>query len=130
MAKRKKTSKKESSTKKSSVQTQTLQGLTDMEIKLLRLALDKGAYEGEADNAAIMFVRKLRERGAKADELFDNASAAVTKYGNTKMTFGKYRNQQIKNIPISYLVWAVNTCANMNAVLRTAIINFLEEIDA
>ena len=33
-------------------------GLTEIEMKLLRLALDRGAYEGEADNAAIMFIRK------------------------------------------------------------------------
>jgi hypothetical protein len=52
-------------------------GLTTIEMKLLRLALDRGAYAGESDNAAIMFVRKLRERNAKADELFGHAPTII-----------------------------------------------------
>ena len=128
VAKTKRT-KKDGSKKKSSPQAQLLHGLSDVEMKLLRLALDKGAYEGESDTAAVMFVRKLRERGVRADELFGNASStAVTEYGNVKMTFGKYKNEMLKDIPISYLVWAFNNCVNMNAALRTAISKFLEEI--
>ena len=131
MAKRKKTTKKENPSKKGS--GQTLQGLTDIEMKLLRLALDKGAYDGEAANAAVMLVRKLRERGATADGLFGGASysssKAITNYGDTKMTFGKYRDEMIKDIPISYLVWAVNNCSNMDGRLRLAITKFLEEVD-
>jgi len=133
VAKTKKTkkdgSRKKSSRKESLPQAQLLHGLSDVEMKLLRLALDKGAYEGEAETAAVMFVRKLRERGVRADELFGDASStAVTEYGNVKMTFGKYKNEMLKDIPISYLVWAFNNCVNMNAALRTAISKFLEEI--
>lgn len=97
--------------------------LTEIEMKLLRLALDKGAYEGEAENAAIMFIRKLRERNVKADELF--AETPVLKYGNETMTFGKYRNEMIKNIPINYLIWVLNNCANIDMNLRAAIQKFV-----
>ena len=87
-------------------------GLTAIEQKLLRLALDAGAYEGEADTAAIMFVRKLRERNATADELFRHTPAAIPEPsvskcgddGNQKMSFGKYKNEKIKDIPVGYLV--------------------------
>jgi len=98
-------------------------------MKLLRLALDKGAYEGEADNAAVMFVRKLRERNASADALFSHSqlNTALEKCGNEKMTFGKYRDEMIKNVPISYLTWAFYNCANMDARLRSAIHKFLTE---
>jgi len=101
-------------------------GLTDIELKLLRLALDKGAYEGEADNAVVMFVRKLRERNIKADDLFGQ-TPAISKCGNEKMTFGKYRDEMIRNVPVDYLIWAVNNCANMSTKLKQAIRKFLTE---
>jgi len=102
--------------------------LTDIEMKLLRLALDKGAYEGEADNAAIMLIRKLRERNVKADQLFEQSQSIQSSKcsnGNEKMTFGKYRNEMIKNIPISYLVWVLNNCTNIDANLKYAIHQFV-----
>ena len=47
--------------------------LTDIELKLLRLALDRAAPDGEYSTAAIMFIKKLRERNATADGLFSRA---------------------------------------------------------
>ena len=107
-------------------------GLTEIEMKLLTLALDKGAYEGEAENAAVMFVRKLRERNVKVDDLFVQnqqqppQNTAVSKYGDEKMTFGKHRGEMIKNVPLNYLIWAINNCANMDSKLRLAIHKFIE----
>jgi len=100
-------------------------------MKLLRLALDKGAYEGEAENAAIMFIRKLRERHVKADELFNQtqSTTVLSNYGNEKMTFGKYRDEMIKNIPVDYLTWAFYNCNNMDARLKLAIHKFLTEFE-
>ena len=108
-------------------------GLTSIEMKLLRLALDKAAYEGEADNAAIMFVRKLRERNATADELFRHSPATISEPsvskcgddGNKKMTFGKYKNEMIKEIPIGYLTWVLRNCTNIDPKLKLAIHNYL-----
>ena len=126
--KKSKREKKEKATPPPPVVVQ-IEGLTEIEMKLLRLALDRAAYEGEADNAAIMFVRKLRERNAKADDLFGHgqASANTNGKGNETMTFGKYKNQMIKNIPIAYLVWVMNTCTNIDPQLKLAIHEFLTE---
>jgi len=110
-------------------------GLSDIEMKLLRLALDRGAYEGEADNAAVMFVRKLRERNANADELFGQAQtiivqSSVSKYGNSgnqKMSFGMHNGKMIKDVPIDYLIWVIYNCNNIDPKLKLAIHNFLAE---
>jgi hypothetical protein len=130
MAAARKKKKKESP--KKVIPTSVSNGLTEIEMKLLTLALDGGAYEGESDNAAIMFVRKLRARNVKADELFGeaghkSASKAVVNYGNTKMTFGKYRNEMIKDIPINYLIWVLDNCMNISPKLKLAIQSFVYE---
>jgi hypothetical protein len=114
--------------------------LTSVEMKLLTLALDKGAYNGEAENATIMLIRKLRNRNVNADELFRQTSSAynstraeysnrntVTEYGDTVMTFGKYKSKPIKEIPINYLTWAYNNCRNMKENLRYAIHKYISE---
>lgn len=100
--------------------------LTSVEMKLLRLALDKRAYDGEAENAAVLLIRKLRSRNVEADELF--SQTALSEYGYTVMTFGKYQDQMLKDIPISYLSWALGNCCNMNSTLRFAIQQFLTAI--
>jgi len=124
----KKRTKKEKSV---SVSTK-LNGLNEIEMKLLRLALDKGAYEGEADNAAIMLIRKLRQRDVKAEQLFSQSfsqssqsSQSSCGIGNEKMTFGKYKNVMIRNVPMNYLVWVLNNCTNIDANLKRAIHKFL-----
>lgn len=102
--------------------------LTSVEMKLLRLALDKGAYDGEAENAAVMLIRKLRSRNAAADDLFsESGERPLTKYGDTVMTFGKYRDRKIKDIPTHYLIWVVNNLNNIDSRLRHAINQFLCE---
>ena len=112
--------------KEKSILTST--ALNDIEMKLLRLALDKGAYEGEADNAAIMLIRKLRQRNVKAEQLFEQSQSiqfSKCGNGNEKMTFGKYRNEMIKNVPTNYLVWVLNNCTNIDTNLKLAIHKFL-----
>jgi len=105
--------------------------LTPKEMKMLRLALDKGAYEGEADNAGVKLIRELRKRGIKADELFNqptsktNTQSSVTELGDTIMTFGKYKGDMIKYIPTNYLTWALDNCKNMKSSLRQAIHKYL-----
>ena len=103
--------------------------LNDIEMKLLRLALDKGAYDGESDTTAIMLIRKLRERNANADDLFiqpnifpyyNNNSYA---HGYYKMPFGKYEGEPLEDIPHNYLVWVLRNCRNIKPNLRAAIEN-------
>jgi hypothetical protein len=104
--------------------------LNDIETKLLYLALDKGAYSGEADNAAIMLIRKLRERNVSAEEFikqpeieqYDND---ILLYGQMKMPFGQYKNEMIMNIPTDYLIWVLRNCQNIKPSLRNAIENVI-----
>jgi len=76
--------------------------LTEKEIKFLRLALDKGAREGEVENAG-------------------------NRSGNEKMPFGRYRGKIIKNIPKNYLIWELNNRSDMDSSLKRAIRRFLNE---
>lgn len=73
---------------------------TEMEIKLLRLALDKGAMGGEIDNAAIALIRKLRNRNVNIDDIVGKA---------------------LKDIPKDYLLWVLNNCDNISPSLENAI---------
>ena len=97
--------------------------LNDTEIKLLRLALDKGAATGEIDNAAVMFVRKLRERGISADDFINQMSEEnnIVQCRRTKMTFGKYEGEMLADIPLDYLIWVLRYCWNIKSNLRSAI---------
>jgi len=104
--------------------------LNDIEMKLLCLALDKGAYEGEADNAAVMFIRKLRERNVSAEELIkqpetEQYSDDIIFYGKIKMPFGQYKDEMLMNIPIDYLIWVLRNCRNIKPSLRNAIENII-----
>jgi hypothetical protein len=58
---------------------------TDLEIKLIRHALDTNS-EGEARNAAAMFFKELRKRGIKAHEFLETGGATpAAKSPNTGM---------------------------------------------
>ena len=87
--------------------------LTDKELKLVRLALDPGAPDGEWNNAAVMFFRCARARSASAEEFNRNGSTALVvppmppDYGLTIMPWGKHRGELFKDISPSYLKWAL-----------------------
>lgn len=49
--------------------------LSEIETKLLRLAFDPAAHQGEIDNAAERFFRILRKRGVTADQFINNGSS-------------------------------------------------------
>lgn len=99
--------------------------LNDVEMKLLRLALDKGAFEDEADNAAVLLIHKLRGRNASADEIISNPQFEVTGnisvYGRVRMPFGKYRGEILADIPGDYLLWLLRNCRSIKPELRYAI---------
>ena len=108
--------------------------LTDTEIKLLTLALNHAAYEGEADNAAVMLIRKLRERKAtpadvteaKAEVIYvereptSRKASHMNTWGRT-MPFGKHRGEPLELIPHNYLRWVLRACQNISNDLREAI---------
>jgi uncharacterized protein (DUF3820 family) len=46
------------------------------------------------------------------------------------MTFGKYRDEKIKDVPIDYLLWVMYNCTNIETNLKLAIHQFLVETEA
>jgi len=121
-----------------------LVALSEKEQKLLRLALDTGAFGGEADNAAIMFVRSLRERAVRPDELITGRSKPRRPRAETRrsprrlpgsafvrMPWGKYEGVRLVDVPGYYLVWALGwirqdeTRLDRMAVLLCEIEDFL-----
>lgn len=90
---------------------------TDKERKLLNLALDAGAQTGEIDNSAVMFFRSLRARGVTPADLEggDNGNGAAPPpiyarpdYGLCAMPWGKHKGSLFKDIPPTYLKWALD----------------------
>lgn len=77
--------------------------LSKKAIKILALACDPAATEGEWHNAAVRFARLLRREG------FDVRSMSTKVDGKDRagrvMSFGKYKGQPVSEIPDSYLVW-------------------------
>jgi hypothetical protein len=109
----------------------------DKTIKLLLLALDPAAAPGEIKNAALALVRSLRQRYADGhaflSELTDQPEPprqtppdAVSVYGTVRMSFGKYRERQLRDVPPEYLIWVLDNCRNLDPYLRTAIRRYLE----
>jgi hypothetical protein len=94
--------------------------LTDKEQKLLRLALDQGARPGEVATAAAKLIESWRTRGLAAEELGGGGGGTAAEpwkpfahrpkvwqpdYGLCTMPWGKYRDQQFKDIPPDYLAY-------------------------
>jgi hypothetical protein len=115
--------------------------LSEKETKLLRLALNAGAFNGESDNAAVLLIRSLRERGAQPEEfaIAGGALAVVEPiysrpdYGLIPMPWGKHKGSLFKDIPPSYLIFARDWIrgdqerALKMADLAEAIDNFLNQ---
>jgi len=77
--------------------------------KLLLLALDPAATPGEVDNAALALIRNLRRRYRDGFTFLAELSSqpqpppeVVNVYGAVRMTFGKYRDRRLRDIPPEY----------------------------
>lgn len=80
--------------------------LPEKAIKLLRLAVDGSAPEGEWTNAAVMFVKVLRKDEWKIDSSpSEDAPKIVEHLRKMKMPFGKHKGIEIRHLPIEYVEW-------------------------
>jgi hypothetical protein len=88
--------------------------LSELQQKLIRLALDRAAQPGEIANAAVKLIESWRAQGKTLEDLFGDNALAVQEaaqqywapdYGLCKMRFGKHRDKEFKDIPPSYFRW-------------------------
>jgi uncharacterized protein (DUF3820 family) len=102
---------------------------TELEQKLLRLALDSGAQVGEIQNSALMLIESLRRRGMRPEALIlgselrapSESDTPLDKARRLKMPFGKHRGRRLDVIDPSYLRWALRECSALSLSLRQAI---------
>jgi hypothetical protein len=111
----------------------TIANCSERAAKILRLALDPAAADGEWRNAAVMFVGILRQNGIAVDSFTDeprhhrppdppwrSSGYAV------RMPFGKHKGEPLDDIATDYLQWLINTATNLRPPLRRAIVMELE----
>ena len=118
--------------------------LTELEQKLIRLALDPAAAPGEIQNCAIKLVEFWRKRGLTVEQVFgaNGAGAQLVQqywapdYGLCVMNFGKHKGKEFKDIPPSYFHWLLAKLKtepadpryrDSNARLISEIENFLNQ---
>jgi hypothetical protein len=114
--------------------------LCPTELKLLALALDPAPQGGEIATSAQKLIALLRARGVSTAEIFRNWKPAWPKAAArnrnqrterahslaTRMPFGEHRHKLLRDVPLSYLRWALHNCQNMSAGLRDQISVILE----
>jgi hypothetical protein len=87
--------------------------LSELQRKLIRLALDPAAHPGEIQNCAIKLIESWRREGKHPEEIFGDDKPALAAayqywapdYGLCTMRFGKHKEKQFKDIPPSYFRW-------------------------
>jgi hypothetical protein len=113
--------------------------LTAKEQKLLLLAMDAAAAQGEIENAAVLLLKMLRERYGDGHKLVKdletqastnenrwspprprayNPAAKPNSYRASvfRMPFGKHRGKLLSQVPLDYLEWLL---ANVELYDRT-----------
>jgi hypothetical protein len=87
--------------------------LSELQSKLIRLALDPAAHQGEIQNCAIKLIESWRREGKRLEDLFGDHAQEVQKaqaywapdFGLCTMKFGKHKDKEFKDIPPSYFHW-------------------------
>jgi hypothetical protein len=103
--------------------------------QLLILALDRAAHPGEADNAAVAFIRLLKVRFGDAYMFLaeletqepPRPNRGFVDYGAEWLPFGKHRGKQLRDVPPDYLLWVSRNCENMDEYLRETISRYLRD---
>ena len=79
--------------------------LTEKEEKVLRLALDRAAADGEIRNSAAALISMWRNRGISAGDVLIPPPLTTPDYGLCIMPFGKHKGKALKDVPPDYLEW-------------------------
>ena len=95
--------------------------LSDQCVKILRLALDEAAQPGEADAAAVKFIRCLRKDGIRPEDLF----TPNTTHRGLTFGFGKHKGQPLDQVESSYITWALKTVERLTPAFRRELENEL-----
>lgn len=95
--------------------------ITDKARKVLALALDPNAADGEWQAAAKTFVFLLRKSGVTL-EILEGKAQAPEPESCEIMTFGKFRGRHIYTVPIDYLRYAVANFQNLPPAMRNRMI--------
>ena len=107
---------------------------TDTEKKLLRLALCVSAHPGEVDGAGRALIASWRKRGLDPDALFGTGTATLAIpeniYAKTILSFGKHKGRRLDQVPVEYLLWALDNFSGLWPQTRTAIQRFLDHANA
>ena len=113
--------------------TKTSRAWTELEQKLLRLALCPAAKPGEVENATRALVSSWRARGLKAEILLGTHNKEPLAQrskgidpGDVPMPFGKYHGRPLRYIKRQYLRWVLQNCDHIQPALATAIRAVLE----
>lgn len=123
--------------------------LDDMCEKLLRLALDPGAGEGEARNAWMLLLKRAKASKVEAQAVIESLRtmpSVVTKvvkvpvpdpnkpfpWEGVRMPFGKYRGWSIGQIARhfpDYLYWSVENLQGLNPAIKDSMHAALDWIE-
>lgn len=83
--------------------------------KILAVALNTAATDGEWNAAAIAFIACLRRAGITVDNMMppDDQPPALD-----RMPFGRYKGRLFITIPTNYLRWVLENIENLSPELR------------
>lgn len=97
--------------------------ITDKARKVLALALDTSAPEGEWQSAATVFFGLLRKEGVTVETIMQTVPDPESKpEGCEIMTFGKFKGRNIRSVPLEYLRYAIANFQNLSQEVRNRMI--------
>ena len=118
--------------------------LTEIEKKILLLAMDRSAPDGEVTAAAGRLIRLFRKRYRDGYELIGDLESLPERkplidararhaawlrrratFGQVTLRFGKHCGKPLAQIPADYLIWVLRNCSRLNLYTREAIEGFL-----